>query len=660
MTHPEHPPRDRAWFGTAVGRCGLQLMVLAVALTGCNQPDSWQGFGQGRSRRSLPTVTDRLRDAYPDLASNRFLVLADFERPEHGQIFTMLTPQGGGYFHTSTRRSRPETGAGSLEVHFGAARDVLIARDDPSGDWTLPADWRPYSLLLMSIYHPEGMGTVTLEVLGRNARVGYHRPGIVLSPGWNTVRVDLADVARWVNLDQVSEIRWRPTQFTEPTTWYLDDMILADNRVEVLGSPDGPAGDMFVVHEGQRIRVGVSGRFELVFAGGEIVGWYDLRRDPARDRNCVNWPSAADATLGPMPIVLRAAGAGPGDFPGEQAPSSGLDLDGDRGWSPLGRYISSRQRLVEANALRVVVACERAMSGGRSNHPESPKGAADDRADSAGGDGASTRSLITTQYTVTPMGRVFVHITCPSTLGDWRAEELAVAFTTSLEGGFEPLCHSAPLAAAEPESAPVSFVLFARGRGRPGSSDLLCVAHDPGDLPDAVVLESDDEYRVAAMLRASRLRRPVQEWALAMVVWPDDIDDVEEAALLAADYCYPPHARMDVGTLVRTDPGDLDNDGFNEGEGCFVIEPAGTRARVRLEVGEHPCWHPMFKLRETAGRNAWAYADGEILKTSARSADGSILFRLDRIVDRPVEIEVMLQADSAPADGGAAAAAPGA
>ena len=527
--------------------------------------------------------------------------------------------------------------------------DVLVARDRPGADWVLPADWRPHQLLLMSIYKPGGPGALTLEILGRNARVGYRRPGIFLSPGWNTLRVDLAEVAKWVDLKQVGQIRWRPEALAGPATWFLDDLILVDNRTRLQGSPDGPPGELYVVHGGQRLRVGAPGRFELVFANGRIVGWYDLRLDPARERNCVSWPSPRWAALGPTAVALRATSQGsaesgplavPADSP-ELSPD--LDLDGDGGWFPLGRQIRVRQRVLEASPLRAVVECERLISRDLAAATTSPEPLGAPPGDE---DAEPPAARLLTRYTITPLGRVFVHLTCPTVHGPWQAKELGVAFTGSLRGGFEPLCHSAPIQPQQQAPNPVSFILFARGRGRPGTSDLLCVAHDPDALPDAVSLEGGDEDRVGAMFLTSRLRRPTQSWALAMVVWPDDIDDEETAELLALDYSYPPALQVEVGELVRTDPGDLNNDGFNEAQGCYVVRPAGNRIRMRLEARERSCWYPMFKLAGTKGRRLWAYADGEVLSVKARSADGSVLLALDRVVDRPVEIEVVLQPES--------------
>ncbi len=44
---------------------------------------------------------------------------------------------------------------------------------------------------------------------------------------------------------------------------------------------------------------------------------------------------------------------------------------------------------------------------------------------------------------------------------------------------------------------------------------------------------------------------------------------------------------------MKDDPGDLDGDGFNEGEGCYVVR--GTEA-VTLVAGEFTRHQPVFKF----------------------------------------------------------------
>ena len=616
-----------AWrSGLPRSACLALTVALAWGLSGCNEP--W-ARGTFAPRDAGPTgaaanrpVVDRLRETYPELATNKFLVVADFEDPVQGQMFTMRTRSQRGYFHPSTKRSRPETGAGSLEVYFAEPSDMLLAWSSQGGDWSLPADWRDYRLLLMSLYCRSGPKVINLEIQGRGAGERYRQDGILLESGWNTVGIDLTEVARHVDLSYVAHVGWRLEQPTAAVRIYFDDLILVDNRVDIWGTPDGAPGSLYVTHEGRRIRLGACGRFELVFYNGEITEWYDLGTDPERERNCVNWPKNTPAALGPVAVLLDKRGGSGGEESDPSASSTrNIGLDGLRNWGQADGMVRVKQSVVEVSALRAVIECERFIRSV---------------------DGTADEITLTTRYTVTPQGRMYVAIECPTSGPGWNAEEIGHAFTCSWAGGFRPQCHSAPLELSDDVEEADSFVLFARGRGLPGTSDLLCVAHNAQSLADVVRLSGGDPDRVAAMFRTTRLQKPTQQWALMMIVWPDDIDDSEVASFLVQSYTRPAALELSVGEAVRTDAGDLDNDGFNESQGCYVIRTDSGRARLRLDVRDRPCWYPMIKIADTQEKQVWAYADGRIIPSETRTADGSVLLGLDRVLDEPVEIEIVV------------------
>lgn len=633
--------RRRDFSGLRLRLMGHGLAVtLVCAASGCVEMGNWDAFGSSRrsggDAEALRPVVDRLRDTYPELSTNRFVVLADFEDPIQSSMFTMRTAGHRGYFHPSIRVSRPETGAGSLEVYFSDPDDVLMALSVPGADWSFPGDWRAYRLLLMSIHSAHEQAAVGLEIAARGPGQVFRRDRIPLKKGWNTIRVDLSDVAGTVDLSDVVRIAWRVQGPERSASFYLDDLILTDNRRVVWGELEGPAGELYVIHEGQRIRAGSHGRFELVFYNGEIAEWYDLGADPKRERNCANWPRKEPAAIGPMAVLLRSASSDeePDEIPEQSARGeTSVDLDGMRGWSQTFRMIQVRQRVVETSVLRAVVECERVLRSGGALFGEG--------VDDPSSEGNEVR--ITTRYTITPQGRVFVGVTCPTEGQGWRAREVGLAFASSWGSGFQTRCHSAPIRLPGENGPGESYILFWRGQGLPGTSDLLCTAHNSSALPDAVRLIGGGTDRVGAMFRTSRLQYPVQKWGLMLAFWPDDLDDLEAAGLIAASYCRPPALETSVGRTVRTEEGDLDNDGYNESQGCYVVEPENGRARMRLDVRDFPFWYPTIKLAGTKGMSVWAYADGRILPSDARTADGSVLLGLGGVVDRPVEIEVTVR-----------------
>ena len=68
----------------------------------------------------------------------------------------------------------------------------------------------------------------------------------------------------------------------------------------------------------------------------------------------------------------------------------------------------------------------------------------------------------------------------------------------------------------------------------------------------------------------------------------------EEVSVFVRDYLDPARVRVRQGGIVRGDAGDLDGDGFNESEGCYVVR--GAR-RVIVEAGERERVQPVIKFR---------------------------------------------------------------
>ncbi len=610
---------------------------LALAICACDQDALRRAFSP---RSKLPPVTDRLRNTYPDLASNRFLVLADFEKVEQGEMFTMETPDNQGSFHVTAARSRRETGAGSLAAEFRSPRDILIAGDDPRARWTLAPDWRTYSLLLMSVHADQPANGLTIEIVGNDAARSFRRERIPLSGGWNLLRFDLEEIGRFVDLSSVRQVRWHCEGLAGPRTLHLDDVLLADNRKVLLGDPAGPEGDLYAVHEGLRLRVGAVGRFEWAFSGGRLVGWTEGSRsahtrsgDPALAdsaaprRNWVSMPSPHTLSLGPVAVAMR-----PND-------TRDLDLDGQAGWvTRVGRegdalaaasaVVQTAQRLLECSPLRVVVECERMI------------GAAD------GTDADSPRSV--TRYVVTPEGRCYVYLQCRTEARTWRAAEIGLALMVSRAAGFGVLAHPASLSTSTDSVGQGAFLLLHRAGASPAASDLLCVPHAPQALPDVTEIVNEDESRIGGLFLARSPARPQAAYALMLAAWPPDIDDREAGSALADSYLRPAALRFEVGELLRTDPGDLTNDGFNESEGCYVLQPQKGRLRFLLDGTQRPLWHPMFKVADSKGRRIWAYAEGRILDTPHRTHDDLAIFKLDRMISSSMTIEVILQDPAAP------------
>lgn len=94
--------------------------------------------------------------------------------------------------------------------------------------------------------------------------------------------------------------------------------------------------------------------------------------------------------------------------------------------------------------------------------------------------------------------------------------------------------------------------------------------------------------RIACEERGER-----QGLALHARVFPRSIDSPAEAEAYAGDYQSPATLRVREGGIVRDDKGDLDRDGFNESEGCYVVKESKS---VTLVAGGKKRHGPAIKF----------------------------------------------------------------
>ncbi len=587
------------------------LIAQAAALAGCEDVFRPQAF-------QAPSE-ERFKAAYSDLSSGRYTIIADFEQADRPEFFRTEPSAGRAWCALSSALARKQTGSAALRVHLNGPADQLVASNtDQAAKPTFPRDWTKYSLLLSNIHSPRLVPVVTFEVRGGSDRAGpFRRDEITLRQGWNLLRLDLGEVGDQVDLRNVRQLRWRCPQLAQPVDLYFDDLILVDNRRDLLASPKGPPGSLYAQSVGRRLRVGAAGRFELVFARGQIIKWFGLQADPHKLFDLVG-----PEMLGPFPVVLP-------NVAGES-----ITLHWTQ-WSPLGRHVTMRQAVKEANPLRVIVVGEWKFADA----------AAAGVRESARRDDALTGGppvpTVRWAYTVYADGRVFVRLDCPTQHGQWQAPEVGFAVCCDGRAGFDRLCR--PGMATQPtRSCPdAAYVLYCRRRAH--QADALFVPHQRVQAPNVESLLAQDNPSLCSLFRGGPTDRAIQRWAMMITVWPPDLDSAETAKLLAMDYCNPAEVRVAVGKLVRTDDGDLNNDGFNESEGCYVLSPDGDRLRATFGPGNLLRFSPVFKVLGTAEKQAWIYSDGRIVAPAWRDADGQLTFRLRGIIDGQRLIEVHFQ-----------------
>jgi len=600
--------------GLASRRSPLRLLHLvracpalsAIVLLGCGQVF--------RAPALAPPSPQPLAAVYPDAAGGRVAIVADFEQPERAGFFRTEPASGRTWCAPSRLRAR-RTGSIALRVHLEAASDQLIATNLPAGRGPgFVRDWTPYNLLIMSVYSPRPVLALAFEVRsgGEDAEV-FRRDDFVLTQGWNVLRVDLGEVGGHVDLRDVRQLRWMVPQLAGPIDLYLDDLILVDNRRDLLGSPQGRPGTLYVQSVGRRLRIGAVGRFELVFARGRIVHWFGLQADPQRRLDLAGSPA-----LGPMPVLLDEQAGGP------------IVLDRSQ-WSPLGQYVTTRQAVREAAPQRVVVLAEWRFGDCLAPAPSGP--------------------AIRWIYTIYPDGRMFVRLECPTQAGQWQASAAGCVVACDGRAGFQQACRGSSRQET-PSALPAgAYALHYRPRSR--LADALFVLHPTGQTADARPLACPQASDVCSLLLSRPTEHPVQRWAMMIMLWPSDLDSPELVCPLAMDYCLPAAIRLSAGKLVRTDEGDLNKDGFNESQGCYVIEPDDAgRLRFVFDPGDRVRFSPRFKLLGTAGRQVWIYCDDKLIRQAWRDGEGRIMFELPGPIDAPRRIEAFCRSSSGKSPGG--------
>lgn len=585
---------------------GFPLCTLAVLMAsglGCLDLVTPDGAGYDRP---LPPVVDRLAAKYEDLAARRFLVLADFEDAAQGTLFT-TEPAGVGSVSVSTDRAVPDTGVGSLKMSLPGSAEFVVCRNRPGGQWGLPSDWTRHHLLIMSVYSPRKLDgfRVTLHSGGRR-ELAYGHPRQLLETGWNLIRVDLGEVGQAIDLSDVREIRLGCELLQTAVDLYLDNLILVDNEQEVFVTQERVPGDLYVLSRGQSLVVGAIDRFELVFARGRIDQWYDLASDPNRLHNL-----AGPGPLGPVPTGT----------PGSPAPP--LSITGMEHWSSPGAVVETHQSLVSATPLQIIVQgrCVFASAG---SHPEPM---------------AASHEWV---YTIYQDGRVYVQCSGDAGMPGGADEQISVGVACDRTLGFvRHIIHDSVDEDAVAGRRRVVCALLSRRD--PGLSDLLVVPFNASRIEP---YDEDSAARIGVTWRVPVINNRFA-FALMLRCWPDDVDSPEQARPLAASYLYGPSIALDAGRLVRTDPGDLDNDGYSEARGYTVLQLDGNIARIRIDGREHLRFSPAFRIVDVSDRDVWVYLDGRLITDTRRDENGSLLFVIPGVVSREVLLEVTSRQRSA-------------
>jgi len=314
--------------------------------------------------------------------------------------------------------------------------------------------------------------------------------------------------------------------------------------------------------------------FELTFSerAGGISAWYDLDRDPGRTHNL----------------------AGHGDLPSVALLTHGLTLVGSQ-WREV-LYSAPAQSLTvpEDDVVRVQLRLEGSYSPlsvaqeyRREGEGPRPR---------AGVPSRSSPLRFVTTYTLYPVGQLYVRHSLLSAATTVRVAASEWLLATAPTSDFQTLGSAA--GARQPDG----------GEERPAASNfLLHRSSGPVDFADVLLIPSRPRLPVTRWGERFSLGEQGQGatrsafeanppgtilgaepsvWCFSVHIEPDWVDRAELASAVVEAYQRPPALTVEPGwgEVVHSDPGDLNLDGFSEGEGCYMLRavPAGCRLTVNL------------------------------------------------------------------------------
>ena len=542
------------------------------------------------------TRIDRLVGTYPELRSGRFALIADFEDPVHFEVFEI------GNASRQDRRWIVESNAqdGVLAFHAESEADELIVSNERAVNWYLKRDWRSYDLFLFAVEVPGRDLRLHAEVIAGLPNERSQAAAVwPLRRGRNVIRVDLAEVAERIPLDDVRELRFRVSGARRPVTMIFDDFILTQDRELLLGDPSLTDGSLFVLRAGRRWRVGAGGRFELTFARGQIVAWYDLAADSRRLRNLVG-----ETVLGPELVEVIP--------PSAEAQASVDELVELRTW------------LEELNPVRAVFLVERRRQGRQ-------------------GAGRPAMSTARWRYVIYPTGQVYVSIESdegPDSAGGGMG--LAVSVHEGESDSVRMVQLPFESVGSQDDDGFISGVLL---RLRYTDTCLLFVPHfgegsleikEHRDVDRGVVTVTarPSEALMGGAFRAVAYMRVASSTALS--------DD--QAAEESRAFHLPVHPLPSVGGIVsNSEAQPFLEDGFDRLDGTITL--VADRNLVRFAGRADSCFscQPVFRIAESSNRAVWVYVDHQIHEPIARDEQGQAIFHLTQAQTTPALVEVLLR-----------------
>ncbi len=95
-----------------------------------------------------------------------------------------------------------------------------------------------------------------------------------------------------------------------------------------------------------------------------------------------------------------------------------------------------------------------------------------------------------------------------------------------------------------------------------------------------------------------------------------------------------------LGRVIRNSPGDANNDGYNESRGSYPLHVNGPRASFQIHPAGSPIHQPILEISGLPQGPALVTVEGQLVETSFRLEDGTLLVRLPMTLERDTTVSV--------------------
>lgn len=575
----------------------LTIVMLAAAIgtmnIGCRAPQPQPS--------SAPTHVDRLMQTYEELQSGRFAILADFEDPNHIQLANVISVSPSASCRINAPKGAKPPGSSALAFSFGSPDDTLTLSNEQATDWYLKRDWRGFDLLMLNIetLQPGLSLDLTIGAGQPSAKQQVHS-SFHLDRGSNILRIDLAELAERIPLDDVRAMLFSVSGATSPTEVYFDDLFLAANGQDIFGDSTKNDGRLYVRTVGKRTKVGVGGRFELTFANGQIVEWFDIASDPSRLHNRV-----AGTTL--SPTLVFACG------PGIQAGKANLD-------QPWEGKVAAIQSIAEANNMRVIVECERRFN----SYPQRE---------------GQDRPFNRWAYAIYPTGQIYVSFQS-SVLDMYRNPcvlGIAIGLANSDDHSFEVGKISTEPKSSEEQNQWVGTI------GSQGQYDFLWIPGPRNYQYRFSILDDEAGSTKTIFTGFEREKSNVWNWTSQFCMSLPPTTNAEQATARTLDFVAPNAPILEQGQFNQPANQPESWGPFDRGLGQYSITPDRGRVRMTIDQREHRTFSPAFEIRDSANAEVWVYINHLIVKNTAKNPEGNVIFQLPADLPKRSTIEVIVR-----------------